>query len=816
MTEQARGKLHSFALLTKYDDLLVARRAAPAPLAASAPPTPAAAPAVRPQPGGDSLDLVVQFRGDAAAIEHLAVGTFVAFDPFPDTGVRQGVGFFPPANLAALAELPNVVSIRESDAIHTMLNYSLPETRTTELRKQFSWITGLGVTIIFMDAGIEWRHGAFMDGDGKTRIKRLWDLTHAAGVGEPRGPGNNGVLYTDKDIDNHRTINSKDDDGAGTSGHGSIVAGIAAGNGAPASCTILKCCRRGGTFVGVAPEAEIIAVRVNRIPHIVQALTFFGQDPTLANRRIVVNISMGTNAGPHDGTHPLEQAIDRFTASGLTRFVVVAAGNSAGNTVDAKSHAFGTVPAAAGGNPGTVDVPVRTRKGDAATSMLMFYHLATAPLTVQVIAPGGAASAVFPTNHPNPNPNPQAPNAVNVNVGGVQVTLAGAPLNNGPNGGEIELQVTASGPGRSLNQDDYWIVRFSNAGAQPVAIDCRVVTSRSDASWRFVRPGEGGPNGLLATDVGTITTPATARTAIAVANYQNRYSWCDVFSSGDIASDSGRGPGRGNIAAMTRPTIAAPGNVISAPKADAANLRGNCCSCCPDWLIDLYKYDSGTSMSAPHVSGAIALMLQVNEHMTQNQLMGYLRNSARPAPAPADPNTWGFGKLDVNRAVALALQDALPPPAPAPHLAATLTPAVERAAMMQPEPAAQAAAPAWDTLMQTLRATPDGERFAALVSRHFSEARRLINAQSKVATTWHRAGGPALLLQLAIHRGAPDGHHVLRGPAQRRDFRRFLDQLGRFASPRLTSAIEQHGESLVAWLAGPAGGARRVPANLDQ
>jgi hypothetical protein len=257
---------------------------------------------------------------------------------------------------------------------------------------------------------------------------------------------------------------------------------------------------------------------------------------------------------------------------------------------------------------------------------------------------------------------------------------------------------------------------------------------------------------------------------------------------------------------MTKPTIAAPGQGITAPKADAANLRGNLCSCCPDWLIDLYNDDSGTSMAAPHVTGAIALMLQVNQAMTQNQLMGYLRNSARPAPAPADPNTWGVGKLDVNRAVALALQDALPPPVPAPHLAATLTPAIASAATLEPgPPTARATAPALDTLIQTLRETPDGERFAALISRHFSEARRLINAQSKVAMLWHRAGGPALLLQLAIHRGAPDGHHVLRGPAQCRNFRRFLEQLRRFASPRLANAIEHHGESLAAWLEVPTG-----------
>jgi hypothetical protein len=107
--------------------------------------------------------------------------------------------------------------------------------------------------------------------------------------------------------------------------------------------------------------------------------------------------------------------------------------------------------------------------------------------------------------------------------------------------------------------------------------------------------------------------------------------------------------------------------------------------------------------------------------------------------------------------------------------------------------------------MQTLRAAPEGERIAALISRHFSEARRLINAHIKVATMWHRAGGPALLLELTLHSGAPDGHQVLSDPTQRRYLRRFLDQLGRFASPRLRSAIEQQGESLVALLAGPSG-----------
>jgi subtilisin family serine protease len=597
-------------------------------------------------------------------------------------------------------------------------------------------------------------------------------------------------VYRKNDIDNHHTIHSKDE-GAGGHGHGSIVAGIAAGNGAPASCTVCGCCRRGGTFVGVAPEADIIAVRVDSEARVFVALTALRQDPDLAGKRVVVNISMGLNIGPHDGTHRLEQAIDLFTASGPTRFVVVAAGNNTGLNM----HAFGAVPAAAAGQPGVLDVPIFTAKHDAEVSTLAFYHQVADPLTVQVVSPAGTTSAAFPTST---NGIPQK-----IAVDSVPIELMGQPLR--APGSEVDLRLTATGPGAALEHDDHWIIRFFNAAAHDVAIDCRVATSLGHPSWRFVAQGETSPAGLRSSDQGTITTPATAKTAIAVANYQNKPDRCRS-GSGDIASDSGRGPARGAAAALTKPTIAAPGESITAPKADAANLRGNLCSCCPDWLIELYRDDSGTSMAAPHVTGAIALMLQVNQTMTMAQLQRYLHDSARAAPAPADPNIWGYGKLDVNHAVALALKDALPPPppTPSPHLATAPAPAVARAAVTPGPLGMRAAAPAFATLIDSLRAATDGERFAALVSRHFSEVRRLINAHPKVATLWHRADGPAMLRQLALHHGGPHGHPALHSLAQRDYFRRFLGQLHRFASPRLATTLERHGDRLVDWLATPA------------
>jgi hypothetical protein len=178
MTEQARTKLGSLSLQAIYDDLLDARRAAVAPRA-TAPASPVRSPCIPAE-----LELFVQFRDDARPIEQLALGRFFALDPFLDTGVREGAGWFPPESLAALAALPNVIRIGESDTIRTTLDQSLPETGTTDLRTQFSWMTGLGVTIVLIDVGIEWRHGAFMDKDGKSRIQKLWDLT-----GRDLGPG---------------------------------------------------------------------------------------------------------------------------------------------------------------------------------------------------------------------------------------------------------------------------------------------------------------------------------------------------------------------------------------------------------------------------------------------------------------------------------------------------------------------------------------------------------------------------------------------------------------------------------------------------
>ncbi len=183
---------------------------------------------------------------------------------------------------------------------------------------------GEDVIIGLIDTGIELDHPDFQNSDGSTRVIALWDQTQAENdpfrVPQPYGYGQE---WTAEDID--ANIDGHDDQAA-FYGHGSTVAGVAAGN---AGAT--------GQFVGVAPKADIVVVssdmdRENWAASVADAVGFIFSRAEAVGKPAVVNISLGDYFGSHDALDGASLFIDSLIDAAPGRVMVAAAGNS-GNFV---------------------------------------------------------------------------------------------------------------------------------------------------------------------------------------------------------------------------------------------------------------------------------------------------------------------------------------------------------------------------------------------------------------------------------------------------------------------------------------------------
>ena len=169
-----------------------------------------------------------------------------------------------------------------------------------------------------IDIGIDVLHESFRDRHNRTRIIGIWDQTDATGPAPTiQGRALYGTLHTTSDIDGYIAAGSVPQGlGRDPEHHGTHVTSIAAG-------------RATGKFSGgVAPEAKILVVisrlSVNRSDPFsigystshVDALTYIAGEADRLKTPVVVNVSLGMNAGAHDGTSNLEAAFDNFSEGG--------------------------------------------------------------------------------------------------------------------------------------------------------------------------------------------------------------------------------------------------------------------------------------------------------------------------------------------------------------------------------------------------------------------------------------------------------------------------------------------------------------------
>jgi subtilisin family serine protease len=600
------------------------------------------------QEGGQDTDpgrrISVSLHATAPADELAGRGFETTFQEEED----RLAGTIDLADLESLAELDGVLRIIYGRKGKPLLDQSIPDIGANAVWSRtgstFSGQTGAGALVGVIDTGIDWRHPFFLGARAPltTRILRIWDLGLRP-TGTEVSPtvlaANYGVEYRDTHINAQlrgtagaMAVRHRD-----CGGHGTHVASIAAGDGGP-----------GFTNIGVAPRAELIIVKLldlDQEPEIAgvpvdparqfrDAVQYIENVALALGKPVAINVSLGSSVGPHDGFTDEEDWI-RHHFDGKSGAVLVI---SSGNDGDSRQHARIEFAAA-----GSVDVPIelydpRTNRREHDRCR---WEDATEELVLEVYYPAGAVTLAATVDIPSDSGGPRsAPAAGTAAVSGtvlnrtwyIQHGLEEDTLRDAA--GVVRRNLLGFGiePHRNRHILGDYTLRLTSSGVLTAQLWC----GQNRGHGFRIKPA--APASVHVEDRNLIGPSAGAGNAITVAAY-------DAESPGNpITSFSSRGglvryqAGPPNPA--VKPDICAPGNHIDAAKSRDMHppLPGNTVS-----------FD-GTSMSAPHVTGVVALMFAKRPSLTVTEVGNLLRNNVR-AGSPVIPEEGGAGRLNAQRAV---------------------------------------------------------------------------------------------------------------------------------------------------------------------
>jgi len=493
--------------------------------------------------------------------------------------------------------------------------------------------TGNGVIIGFVDTGIDFNHDDFKDANGNTRVIRYWDQTMPDNASSPPNYGY-GFIWDSTDI-NNMNCTSMD-----MQAHGTTVAGQACGNG-----------MANGSNKGMAPDASIIMVesdftRPNWTLTVADACDYIFKVADTLGLPAVVNLSVGTYYGSHDGNDPASEMIESLLDAKSGRIVVAAAGNS-GN--QGKYHQQGNPTASDTNFVWLVNNPSSTAIYGANTIYLDLWS--DTPDAIYDFALGADTQG------------PQWDFRGRSNFHGATSSI-GTPIFdtiwNGSNrlatvrffteyvGSNYHMEMIAD-----IDSVNY-LYRFETTGAGKYDLWSGEWQDMNDLytavpslavfpdSIKYVMPDS------LQT---VVSSWNCSEKVISVANMRNRlghidrnynqYYPSDMTPPGKLSPNSSKGPSRHNV---VKPDISAAGDVSlgSGPLWVLSNPVYN-------FLIDsggMHLRNGGTSMAAPVVAGIGALYLERCSRATFQDYIDDLTNTAYTDQytGTVPNNAYGYGK----------------------------------------------------------------------------------------------------------------------------------------------------------------------------
>ncbi len=541
------------------------------------------------------------------AIDEVYPGADLGNTPIGERIVTARV---PVSRLTQIKQSPCVVSLKAAQTLKPTLNTTLKEiaARKDLLPQNAIGEQGYGVVIGIIDNGCDFVHKNFRHPDGSTRLLAFWNQDGNSSHDSPYGYGQE---YKQDDINQALQANNPYavlgyEPGSGA--HGTHVMDIAVGNG------------QGNGIPGVAPASDIVFVQPSwrEVDSIVEngeraVQECFGDTVLLleamayifdlaGDRPCVINLSLGLNGGPHDGTTLVEQGIDALVTTKPNRAIVIAAGNS----YDAGIHASGIVT-----QDGYFDLQWEIPKHNPKQKEVEVWYSGQDQFQLEILSPDGSSLG----------------------------------------------QISLGESGQVIDDDDHTIMFFAHRKSDPNNGDNVIcVFMEPDLPggiWKLRLKGIQVTNGKFHAWIEredgnqtcfvsprdkthTLNTIACGHKSIVVGSYNA------TKNNKPLSYFSSSGPTRDG---RQKPDFIAPGDHIWAANSGTVTQTTRM---------------SGTSMAAPVVTGVIALVLAEAQNrnltLTIDQIRKILAASTKKNfPQPSDRERYGYGAIDASTAV-LAVQ----------------------------------------------------------------------------------------------------------------------------------------------------------------